>query len=96
MNIGELLKSGSNVTIAVSGADLKEFGMSLIAEAKTLIQPQQSEKYLTSDEVGKLLNVSANTLWRWNRDGYLKSIKVGRTPMYRQSDIDRLREGKEV
>ncbi len=94
MNVGELLKCGSNVTISVSGADLKEFGMALIAEAKTLAQPQQPERYLSTDQVCQMLNVSVGTLWRWNKSGYLSSVKVGRRPMYRQSDIDRLRSGE--
>ncbi len=94
MNIKDLLLSGENVTIAVSVADLKEFGMSLIAEAKSMAQPQQPERYLSTDQVCQMLNVSANTLWRWGRDGYLRAIKVGRKPMYKQSDIDRLRSGE--
>ncbi len=93
MRIQELLQIGENVTIAVSGQDLMEFGKSLIAEAKALQPQQPTERYLSAEEVCQMLSVSANTLWRWNRDGYLRSIKVGRRPMYRQSDIDELREG---
>ncbi len=94
MNIGKILELGDNVTIAVSGADLKEFGMSLIAEAKSLQPQQPTERYLSAEEVCQMLNVSANTLWRWNRDGYLRSIKVGRKSMYRLSDLNKLREGE--
>ena len=94
MNIQDLLESG-NVTLAVSAADLREFGLCLIAEANaSKNEPQQEEKYLTTDEVCEILHVSSNTLWRWNKTGYLNSVKVGRTPMYKQSDIDNLRGGR--
>lgn len=93
MNIQKMIESGSNALFVVSGGDLKEFALALIAEAAA--KPQETEeKYLGVPEVCELLNVSSNTLWRWNRSGYLNSIKVGRTPMYRQSDIDNLRGGK--
>ena len=95
MNITEILNSGAtNVTFAISGSDLKEFSLALIAEARTLgsCKPEE-EQYLSKSEVAKLLNVSENTLWRWNRDGYLQSVKIGRNPFYKQSDIDRLRKG---
>ena len=95
MNIAELMNSGANVTFAISGADLKEFSLALIAEAKALesCKPEE-EKYLTTDEVCDILHVSSNTLWRWGKSGYLIPCKIGRTPMYKLSDINKLREGK--
>lgn len=93
MNISELSKLSANVSVCVSLADLKEFVSELIVEAAA--KPVETEeKYLTISETCELLNVSSNTLWRWNRDGYLNSIKIGRTPMYRLSDINNLRKGK--
>ena len=95
MNVSELLSTGANVTFAISGADLKEFSLALIAEAKALesCKPEE-EKYLTTDEVCAILHVSSNTLWRWGKSGYLIASKVGRTPMYKLSDINRLRNNK--
>lgn len=92
MNIQQMIESGSNALFVVSGGDLKEFALALIAEAAA--KPVEAEeKYLTSDEVCDILHVSSNTLWRWGKSGYLVPNKVGRTPMYRQSDIDILRGG---
>jgi len=93
MNIQKMIESGSNALFVVSGGDLKEFALALIAEAAA--KPLEAEeKYLTTDEVCEILHVSSNTLWRWNKSQYLCSVKVGRTPMYRQSDIDNLRQGR--
>jgi excisionase family DNA binding protein len=34
------------------------------------------EKLYTVKEVAKILSVSQNTIWRWVREGKLKSIKL--------------------
>lgn len=84
----------NNIQVVVSLADLNEFFEEKIAAAAASAKPQEGEKYLTKEEVCAALSVSPNTLWRWNKTGYLCHVKVGRTPMYKQSDINKLREGK--
>ena len=93
MRIMELANLGANVSVNVSVSDLKEFVAEMIAEAAA--RPQEVEEtYLTTDEVCEMLRVSQNTLWRWNKSGYLCATKVGRTPMYKLSDVNNLRQGK--
>ena len=92
MNINELSNLSANVSVCVTLADLREFVSELVAEAAAKPH-QEEEKFLSVDEVCEILHVSSNTLWRWGKTGYLKSVKVGRTPMYKQSDIDNLRQG---
>lgn len=55
-----------------------------------------SEVYLTHKEVAEMLGVSTNTLWRWNKSGYLRSTKCGRKPFYKKSDIDKLMGNNEI
>ena len=94
MNIEQLLKTG-NVTLAISAADLKEFGLALIAEAAAAKDQGESEEIMMSaDEVCKVLCVSPNSLWRWGKSGYLKGSKVGRKVFYLKSDVDALLKGK--
>lgn len=89
----ELANIGANVSVNVSVGDLKEFVAEMIAAAAE--KPQEvKETYLTTDEVCEMLHVSPNTLWRWNKSGYLCATKVGRTPMYKLSDVNNLRQGK--
>ena len=93
MNIKELSNLNASVAVTISLADLREFVSEMVAEAAA--KPVEAEeKFLSSAEVCEILHVSSNTLWRWNKSKYLCSVKVGRTPMYRQSDIDNLRQGK--
>ena len=92
MNIHKMLENGTNALFLVSGGDLREFALALIADA-TAKPAEAEERYLTADEVCENLHVSHSTLWRWGKSGYLVPKKVGRRPKYRQSDIDILRGG---
>ena len=96
MNIEQLLKNG-NVTLAISAADLKEFGLALIAEAAASMQQGESEeRMLSSEETAKLLGISENSLWRWGKSGYIVGQKVGRKVYYRKSVVDALLKGKDA
>ena len=93
MRISELSNLDASVSVCVTLADLKEFVGELLAEAAD--KPAEAEeKYLSVDEVCEMLNVSSNTLWRWNRTQYLCHTKVGRTPFYLKSDVDKLLKGR--
>ena len=87
-----MIESGSNALFVVSGGDLKEFALAIIAEAAA--RPQEVEEtMLSAEQACEILGISANSLWRWGRTGYLKGQKVGRRVFYRKSDIDAL-QGK--
>ncbi|RHL78277.1 DNA-binding protein [Parabacteroides distasonis] len=49
--------------------------------------------YLTAKETSDKLGVDVSTLWRWDKSGYLKKIKVGNAIRYRLSDVNKLMEG---
>ncbi len=92
MNISELSNLTANVSVCVTLADLREFVGELLAEAAA--RPQEAEEtMLSADQVCEILGISANSLWRWGRTGYLKGQKVGRRVFYRKSDVDAL-QGK--
>ena len=94
--IKELLANSDNpnICIAVGVKELKEFGLSLIEEGRKMGKAEKVvETYLTPDEVAKMLGVSTNTLWRWNKSGYLCHVKCGRKSFYKKSDIDKLISG---
>lgn len=93
MSIKELLANSNNhnISIAVDINDLKEFGQFMIEAGRKMgLAERVAETYLTPDEVAKMLGVSTNTLWRWNKSGYLCHVKCGRKSFYKKSDIDKL------
>lgn len=95
MNISKLKELGSNVTVNVSVTDLEEFAMFIMHEAKKeAAEHIKEETYLTPPEVAKMIGVSTNTLWRWEKDNYLVPLKIGRKSRYRKSDVEALITGR--
>lgn len=52
------------------------------------------EVYLTAEETAKRLQVDRSTVWRWNKEGYLVSTKVGSKVRYKLSDVERIQKGE--
>lgn len=95
MNIADLINSNANIAITVNLVDLKEWALSLIGEAQAAKQKKE-ETYLTADETASRIPCDKSTLWRWNKTGYLKSVKIGNKVRYRLSDIEKLLSKEEV
>ena len=58
--------------------------------------PPDTEKYLTTEQVCKILSVSRVTLWNWEKAGILQSFRIGNLKRYKKSTIDRLAEGRAI
>ena len=94
MNVQELINAGMNVSITITPADLEEFALSIIDKVKQAQDhEQQPESYMTPDEVARVFDVTKNTLWRWDKIGYLKPVRCGRRLHYKRSDVTRLLDG---
>ena len=94
MDIKSLFEAGANVTLSVTPADLREFALAIAQEIRdntpTVKEEPQQEAYLSNDEVAAKFGVCKNTLWRWNRDGYLKPLTGGKKLYYRRSVVEGL------
>lgn len=90
MNIKELMNSGAQVNVTVSLMDLKEFALELIEEGKRMgTSTKKEDVKLSAEEASKRLHVTKNTLWRWEKNGYLVPAgRIGNRPVYLQSQID--------
>ena len=79
----------------ITKQDLAAFKSELLTEIRLLIQPGQgqSKKWLKSDEVRKLLNISPGTLQNLRINGTLNFTRIGSLIYYKQEDIDKLLEG---
>jgi len=55
---------------------------------------KEPPEYLTLMEVSQLLKVHPNTLRNWDKDGNLKSVRIGvrKLRRYRREDIERFIE----
>lgn len=91
--IQECLESNVDVTLTVKASDLTAFGQYLIDKATREAAEQKRLKdedvFYSVDEVMKVLNIkNRTTIWRWQKSGYLVSVKVGKMCRYRKSDVD--------
>lgn len=93
MSINEILKTGANVQLVINALDLKEAFLQWSEEMRIPDTETREESYLTAQETADKLGVDVSTLWRWDKSGYLKKIKVGNKIRYRESDVLKLMEG---
>ncbi|MHB1177996.1 MAG: helix-turn-helix domain-containing protein [Daejeonella sp.] len=79
----------------ITKEDLKEFKSELLLEIKQLIKPGQGEskKWLKSNEVRRMLNISINTLQNLRSNGTLHHTKMGGIMYYKLDDIHKALEG---
>lgn len=96
INVKDLLKNYPDVTLAIKGADLLlavDYAVFLTRkELEEKIAEKNAIHYYSPEKTAELLGVHITTLWRWNRDGYLKHVSIGGKRKYRSCDIDKLLE----
>ncbi|MBP6610145.1 MAG: helix-turn-helix domain-containing protein [Paludibacter sp.] len=96
-NLKSLLEESSNITIAVSLTDLKQFAVEIIESTKRdleeVVISDKAETYPTPKQVCEILNVDASTLWRWNKRGYLCPAMVGGKRRYRMTEVKAILNG---
>ena len=97
MNANEMIQEairhgGSSQILFVSAADLREAIRNMANDIAEQFMPQKEEKFLTTKETSRLLNVDISTLYRWEKNSYLKPIRIGIKKLYRLSDIDKIKD----
>lgn len=98
MKISDLIAEGANVYVTVSVADLREFFEEVVKDTAAKERAAEAERnadgVMSQTDVCKFLGVSKSTLWRWDKYGYLSpSGRMGRTPQYLKSDVERIKKG---
>ena len=98
MKISDLIAEGANVYVTVSVADLREFFEEVVKDTAAKERAAEAERnadgVMSQTDVCKFLGVSKSTLWRWDKYDYLSpSGRMGRTPQYLKSDVERIKKG---
>lgn len=97
MDIREIMRSNSSSQqfFLVNAQDLKNAIdasiQQVIQELNEDVSKSNNDNLVPLKKVAETLNVSRCTLNRWNKDGYLVPIKIGRKVFYRQNDINKIR-----
>lgn len=74
--------------------ELNQIIAEAVDKAVAAVRPQKKEMLISREATAKRLNVDLSTLWRWNKTGFLKPVKIGRSVYYREFDLDRLERGE--
>lgn len=85
----------STILDNLSGNELlqkfEELGQS-VNELKEIIQAgaktKEPRKYLTRAETSKMLHVTLNTLYRWEKCGLLRPIRIGARVYYLNEEVE--------
>lgn len=89
----QALTEGNDSIVVATAADLKEFALTILSEAKKQNEAplsssrnenqeqeedtKEDERFLSSEEVRKVLGISKTTLWRYQQAGLLSPSKLG-------------------
>lgn len=86
----------SNMLCVLSVAQIKDLARNAVEEilAEWKKEKEDGDLLVNTKQACAMLGKSRETLWDWNRRGYLKVIKVGASNMYRKSDIDDILNSK--
>ena len=97
-NFISFLNDHPDLTVSIKLGDLVEANRLLIAETKRELEQQiidaNTETYPSREKVMEILDVTASTLWRWQKQNYLVPINVGGKRRYLMSDIKKILESK--
>ena len=81
----------SKIIYQVEKADLINLFNEIIEQRE---QAKNSQVYYSLKEVLKITGKNRSTLWNWERKGYLKPVRMGKTLLYLKSDLDAIRNPK--
>ena len=78
--------------IVLSASDLEQAFRNILEEMLSQWEDEKrkEEKLITKAEARRRLGVNPSTLWRWDREGYLKARHKDRKVFYLESDVDEL------
>ena len=83
----------SNIQLVIGLDDLKDLCFHFVKEAfdqQKKLKEQENDGLLDSMQVKELLKVKDGTLWKWNKRGYLRHVKIGSRNYYKREDVDKI------
>lgn len=89
----ENLKSSAPILL-VSSEDLESVVRGILEEVISASNDEKDETLLSIRQAASLLGVDRSTLWRWEKQGYLKPVRIGRKVRYKQVDVKKLTTGR--
>lgn len=88
IRLRDLLEANEVLVKKVRAEAEREIARRVVVYEDTLIAKEEARVRL-------LGGVDPSTLWRWEKVGYLKPVRIGGKVFYRRSDIDAIIKSKE-
>ena len=81
----------NQIQYVIGKDDLKEVINEIIDER---FAEKKQDGLISTKKVMEMLGVTDATLWRWDKQGILKKVRIGNRVYYRRSDIMRITDGQ--
>lgn len=92
----QIAEAYPDMTISVKLSDLldsfRQIAEEIYEKREEEIRVEKEDVLITREEAMNQLGVSSSTLWRWDKEKYLCSVKIGALRRYHQKDIDALKD----
>ena len=103
MDLMAMAKAFPELTVSIRLRDLLEANEELVRKVRAEAEREQARRdrlagdhLIQKEEARRLLGgPDPSTLWRWEKVGYLKPVRIGVKVFYRRSDIDAIIKSKE-
>lgn len=103
MDLMAMAKAFPELTVSIRLRDLLEANEELVRKVRTEAEREQARRdrqagdhLIQKEEARRMLGCpDPSTLWRWEKVGYLKPVRIGVKVFYRRSDIDAIIKSKE-
>ncbi len=90
-DVMSLQQAFPNLSVTISLSELRQVMGELFAEelarARAEADNKRDDELLTQEQAAKMLGVSTNTLWRWDKMGILHPVRMGRRVSYRYGEL---------
>lgn len=100
--VSEVRKSPDHFSITLTGTGVLEFAKAMRltdmeepsqenyeVDGKSLI-PVANGTLISKQDMMAGFRVSHTTLWKWQQEGYLTPVKIGKRVYYKREDVERL------
>ena len=102
MDLMAMAKAYPELTVSIRLRDLLEANEELVRKVRTEAEREKARRdrqagdHLIQKEEARLIlgGPDPSTLWRWEKAGYLKPVRIGVKVFYRRSDIDGIIQSK--
>lgn len=92
--MSSILSASNGVYLVVGASEMKD----AFQEFVRVMRESEEERRAYNDEMAtvtreeaiRIFNRSHSTLLRWEKEGYLVPVKIGKTPLYKMSDIKKV------